>query len=71
MGLRILKSKRALFGLTQVKVANMMGMNTKTYNLKENGRVDFSLEEVVKISKVLNLNIKEVNEIFLNLDIEN
>ena len=35
MGLRILKSKRALFGLTQVKVANMMGMNTKLIILKK------------------------------------
>ena len=58
MGLRILKSKRALLGLTQVKVANMMGMNAKSYNQKENGKLDFSLEEIIKISKVLNLNIK-------------
>lgn len=70
MGLRILKSRRALMGLTQVDVACKLGMNLKSYNLKENGKRGFSLEEVIKISKLLNLSLEEINDVFLNLDIK-
>ncbi|MGL4914478.1 MAG: helix-turn-helix transcriptional regulator [Romboutsia sp.] len=70
MGLKILKSKRALLGLTQVQAAHKMGINIKSYNLKENGKRLFSLDEVVKVSKVLDLSLEEVNKVFLNLDIK-
>ena len=68
MGLRILKSRRALLGLTQVEAAEKLGMNIKSYNLKENGKRGFSLEETIKISKLLGLSLSEVNEVFLHLD---
>ena len=38
MGLRILKSKRILFDLTQEEIAKEVGINIKSYNLKENGK---------------------------------
>ena len=67
MGRKILISKRALLGLTQVDIASKLGINIKSYNLKENGKVKFKLEEVVAVSKILNLTLDEVDEIFLNI----
>ena len=43
---RLLKSKRVLNGFTQEQIATQIGINTKSYNLKENGKNRFSLEEV-------------------------
>lgn len=71
MGLKILKSRRALLGLTQGGIANLVKMNIKSYNLKENGKREFTLEEINKLSKVLNLTLDEVNEIFLHIDYNN
>lgn len=70
MGLKILKSKRALLGLTQIEAAKKLGMDTKSYNLKENGKREFSLNEVAKVSKMLGLSLVEVNDTFLHLEIE-
>lgn len=67
MGLRLLKSKRVLKGLTQEAIAAKIGINTKSYNMKENGKNRFSLEEAARISEYLDLNLEEVNDIFLNI----
>lgn len=67
MGLRLLKSKRVLKGLTQEAIAAKIGINTKSYNMKENGKNKFSIEEVARISEYLDLNLEEVNDIFLNI----
>lgn len=67
MGLRLLKSKRVLKGLTQEAIAVKIGINTKSYNMKENGKNRFSLEEAAKISRYLDLNLEEVNDIFLHI----
>ena len=64
---RLLKSKRVLNGLTQEQIATHIGINTKSYNLKENGKNRFSLEEVVKVSETLELTLEEVNDIFLHI----
>ncbi len=69
MGLRILKSKRILFNLTQEEVAKEIGINIKSYNLKENGKRLFTLHEAKKIIRLLKLNLNEVNDIFFNSDI--
>ena len=66
MGLRILKSKRILFDLTQEEIAKEVGINIKSYNLKENGKREFTLDEAKKISNLLKLNLNEVNDIFFN-----
>lgn len=66
MGLRILKSKRILFNLTQEEIAKEVGINIKSYNLKENGKREFTLDEAKKISNLLELNLNEVNDIFFN-----
>ena len=69
MGLRILKSKRILFNLTQEEIAKEVGINIKSYNLKENGKREFTLDEAKKISNLLKLNLNEVNDIFFNSSI--
>ena len=66
MGLRILKSKRILFDLTQEEIAKEVGINIKSYNLKENGKREFTLDEAKKISNLLKLNLNEVNDIFFD-----
>ena len=69
MGLRILKSKRILFNLTQEEIAREVGINLKSYNLKENGKREFTLDEAKKISSLLKLNLNELNDIFFNSSI--
>ena len=69
MGLRILKSKRILFDLTQEEIAKEVGINIKSYNLKENGKREFTLDEAKKISNLLKLNLNEVNDIFFDSSI--
>ena len=69
MGLRILKSKRILFDLTQEEIAKEVGINIKSYNLKENGKREFTLYEAKKISNLLKLNLNEVNDIFFDSSI--
>jgi len=69
MGLRILKSKRILFNLTQEEIAKEVGINLKSYNLKENGKREFTLDEAKKISNLLELSLNEVNDIFFNSSI--
>ena len=69
MGLRILKSKRILFNLTQEEIAKEVGINIKSYNLKENGKRELTLDEAKKISNLLELNLNEVNDIFFDSSI--
>ena len=66
MGSRILKSKRMLFDLTQEEISKKLGITIKSYNLKENGKREFTLDEAKKISSLLKLNLNEVNDIFFN-----
>ena len=69
MGLSILKSKRILFNLTQEEIAKEVWINIKSYNLKENGKREFTLDEAKKISNLLELNLNEVNDIFFDSSI--
>ena len=66
---RILNSKRILFNLTQEEIAKEVGINIKSYNLKENGKREFTLDEAKKISNLLKLNLNEVNDIFFDSSI--
>lgn len=69
MNIDELKSKRIKYALTQKKIAEKLGMSTKTYNRKELGIVDFSREEIVKIVKILNLNTEDIMKIFFTSNI--
>ena len=48
--------KRNEKGITQEKMAEMLGISKNNYNLKENGKLDFNLVEVKKILDILNDN---------------
>lgn len=48
--------KRNELGITQEKMAELLGISKGNYNLKENGKLDFNLVEVKKILKILNDN---------------
>ena len=52
-------------GITQ-SMAKELGITIKSYNAKENGKREFTLDEAKKISSLLKLNLNEVNDIFFN-----
>ena len=66
MKLRLLKAKRVLKGMYQHEVAKEIGVSHKTYNFKENGKVEFNIEEILKVIECLDLNFDEVNDIFFS-----
>ncbi len=58
---RKLKAARVENGLTQIQLANLIGMPCSTYRKKEQGYTEFTIKEAIKISKALN---KKPEEIF-------
>lgn len=66
MNTQLLKSKRTLKGFTQKNVADLLNITGKTYNLKELGKVDFKLHEIIKLSNNLDLSESEINDIFFD-----
>ncbi|MGL5327928.1 MAG: helix-turn-helix transcriptional regulator [Peptostreptococcaceae bacterium] len=69
MGLRMLKVKRMMMGVTQVDIAKKLGINVKSYNFKENGRSKFTLKELIKMTEIFSLTEEEVKEIFFEHEI--
>lgn len=66
MGLRMLKGKRMIIGLTQADVAKKLGINVKSYNFKENGKSKFTLKELKRISEIFDLSEEEIRKIFFD-----
>lgn len=62
----LLDSKLALKGKNQNHISKLIGKTIGTTNLKFNGKVKFTFEEIAKIKKILNLTNDEVVEIFIN-----
>ena len=58
--------KRNEKGISQQKMANLLGISKNNYYLKEKGKLDFNLVEVQKILKILNC---EYNDIFFDTDV--
>lgn len=52
-----LRTKRQEVGLTQRQMADAIGIGLCSYNKKELGRTRFTLEEGMKIARVLNAGI--------------
>lgn len=52
-------------GLTQVKVAEAMGMYQPVLSLKVNNKRQFKVSEIAKLRDLLGLSPDELNEIFL------
>lgn len=55
-----LVGKRNEKGITQEKMAEMLGISKNNYNLKENGKLDFNLVEVKKILQILKSSYDEI-----------
>ncbi len=53
--------KRNEKGITQERMAELIGISKNNYNLKENGKLDFNLSEVKKILNILD---EDYNNIF-------
>ncbi len=62
----MLKAKYMLKGLTQEEVADKIGINPSTLSLKQNNEPGyvFSIAEVEKLAKVLNISKRELTAIF-------
>lgn len=58
-----LKGKRVEKGLGQREIAELIGISLYTYNLKENGKVEFRMWEINKILEILDC---KYEDIFLN-----
>ncbi|MDW0071510.1 helix-turn-helix domain-containing protein, partial [Clostridioides difficile] len=59
---RSLKAGRIEAGYTQEELAYKIGIAKSTYNLKENGKRNFTEKEMIMISYILN---KTMDELFL------
>jgi len=66
MGVNRIKIARIYKNLTQDEVSKLLGVTISTYNRKELGLVDFKREEVLRLAKILDLTLQDVNEIFFN-----
>jgi len=71
MDLELLKRTRMYKGYQQYEVAEGIGLTRQTYNYKENGKSSFNIDEIIGIVLFLELNFREVNEIFFNNSISN
>lgn len=66
MNLKKLKFKRMSKELYQYQIAQKMGISNKTYNFKENGRIVFTVEEVLKVIECLDMTLEEADDIFFS-----
>lgn len=64
-----LKGKMIENGYSQSKMAKEIGISVQTLNAKLNGRTQFTLDEVVKITSILRIN--NPIEIFFNNTVPN
>lgn len=55
-----LKGKRVEKGYNQEEMAKLLGMATSTYNLKENGKLEFSMTECIEIMKLLDSKFEDI-----------
>ena len=54
------RGRRCELRITQEEAAKVLGMATKTYNFKENGKNDFTLEEAQKLIKLLDCKFEDI-----------
>lgn len=64
-----LKGKMTEAHMSQAKLAESLGITAQSLNAKLNGRNQFTLEEVVEITKILNL--KDPVSIFFSPNVPN
>lgn len=61
---RELKVLRVRLGLKQEEVAKKVGWSLTNYNLKENGKRPFSLEDVYKVAQAMGMTNNDIAKIF-------
>lgn len=66
MNTNLLKSKRVAAGFNQAAAASEVGLGLSRYNLKENGKYPFKIDEIAKMSKLYQLTVDDVNAIFFD-----
>lgn len=66
-----LKGIRVSKGYTQEVLAEELGISTKTYNRKELGIIEFNRKEIAQLIDILDLDDKEVFNIFFTVDLPN
>ena len=57
---RKLKAYRQLKNVKQSDLAKLLGISLNSYNFKENGKQQFTLEEAKKISDFFNTTIEDI-----------
>lgn len=55
-----LKGKRVEKGLTQESISKLLGIEKSAYARKENGIVQFRLDEIKKILEILECNFEDI-----------
>lgn len=55
MNLKKLKGAMAEKDFTQSKLASMLGLSLKSFSAKINGKTEFKVNELAKISKILDV----------------
>lgn len=55
-----LRGKRAELGLSQAKIADMLGIETCTYSAKELGKRSFNIKEVIQLLSILNCKFEDI-----------
>jgi len=66
MKVNLLRAKIVENGMTANSMCEKIGMGKSAYYRKINGTSDFYREEIVKISKVLNLTPEDIFSIFFD-----
>ncbi len=55
-----IKGKRNELGLTQTEMAKLLDIELCTYNLKEQGKRDFTIKEAIKMCKIFNCKFEDI-----------
>lgn len=59
-----LRGKMAEEGVSQIMIAEVLGISQQAMTSKMNNRISFSQKDMVKICKILNIPIEEVGRYF-------
>lgn len=66
MNTRELKAARVRKGLTQMQVAQSLGLSLAAYNKRENGGRPILLSELVPLAETLELSLHDINTIIFD-----
>lgn len=60
---KILKERREAKGLTSAEIASQLGLSERMYNYYETGEKKPKLQNIIKLSEILNFDLNNLNEI--------